>query len=256
MKIGITERGDASRDFSWVDQMNHVEGAILITKNITDDFIDAVLPYKDKVILHATVTGYGHTKLEPHVMAWQKSIRQIQRLIDSGFARDQIVLRIDPIIPTDKGLALFDKVFRAGYKIGVRRFKISVIDMYPHVRERFIAEKLPLPYGDNFTASTKQFAAVDRCVQRIQMLWPDIEIECCAEPQLQYPRKVGCVSNDDLEILGLKPQNDDNVGYQRKDCLCLSCKTELLNNKYQCSNKCLYCYWKSQTENNKQEVKG
>lgn len=81
MKIGITERGDASIDYSWMNQMDNVDGAILITKNVTDKFIEMVLPFYDKVIIHATVTGYGHTKIEQHVMSYKKSIEQIEKLI-------------------------------------------------------------------------------------------------------------------------------------------------------------------------------
>lgn len=244
MKIGITERGDASRDYSWVEKLNSVDGAILITKNVTDEFIEAVLPHKDKVILHATVTGYGHTALEQHVMHWQKSINQIQKLMARGFPSDHIVLRIDPIIPTSKGLVVFDDVFRGGYAIGLRRFRISVIDMYPHVRQRFTENNLPLPYKGEFTASLEQFAALDKLVQNMRVLYSDARIECCAEPQLKSPAKTGCISNYDLNILGLKAEATEGEGHQRKGCLCLSCKTELLDNKHRCPNGCLYCYWR------------
>lgn len=35
MKIGITERGDPSIDFTWTKKLDKVDGAILITKNLT-----------------------------------------------------------------------------------------------------------------------------------------------------------------------------------------------------------------------------
>ena len=45
MKIGITERGDAGLDFTWYNAVktNKVDGAVLITKNITSEFTDKVL---------------------------------------------------------------------------------------------------------------------------------------------------------------------------------------------------------------------
>lgn len=58
-KIEITEAGDAGVDLSWVDKMESVDGAVLITKCISPDFSDAALKFKDKVIIHATITGYG-----------------------------------------------------------------------------------------------------------------------------------------------------------------------------------------------------
>lgn len=102
--IGITERGDASLDFTWMDKMDRVAAAILITKNLNDRFIESVLPFKDKVIVHATVTGMGGTVIEPRVPETEWSHAQVLKLIDAGFPVQQIVLRVDPIIPTSKGL--------------------------------------------------------------------------------------------------------------------------------------------------------
>ena len=238
----------ASIDYSWIEHLNKMDGAILITKNVTDKFIKTALLFKNKVIVHATVTGYGHTKLEPRVPHYKKSIGQIAKLIEAGFPKDQIVLRIDPIIPTEKGIVLCDDVLRGGYYIGLRRFRISVIDMYPHVRERFKNAGLPNPYGEgNFTASKMQFQQLDNWISQMLIAYPDISIECCAEPMLKNPIQTGCISEKDLALLGLKNESDPS-GFQRKDCLCLSCKTELLNNKYRCPNGCLYCYWKDREE--------
>lgn len=44
-----------------------VDGAIVITKCITPDFYEVALANKDKLIIHATITGYGHSILEPNV---------------------------------------------------------------------------------------------------------------------------------------------------------------------------------------------
>lgn len=51
--------GDAGIDLSWVEKMPDVNGAIVITKRITPAFMDAVIKNKDKLIVHATITGYG-----------------------------------------------------------------------------------------------------------------------------------------------------------------------------------------------------
>ena len=34
-KIGVTEQGDAALDFSWVDKLGSVAGAIVITKELS-----------------------------------------------------------------------------------------------------------------------------------------------------------------------------------------------------------------------------
>lgn len=35
LKIGVTERGDAGLDLSWVQKMDKMDGAILITKDVS-----------------------------------------------------------------------------------------------------------------------------------------------------------------------------------------------------------------------------
>ena len=39
MRIGITERGDPSIDYSWKDKIGNMDGTIIITKNLTDKLI-------------------------------------------------------------------------------------------------------------------------------------------------------------------------------------------------------------------------
>ena len=55
-RIGITEAGDAGLDLSWVDKLNDVDGAVVITKQITDSFINAALTNQEKLIIHLTCT--------------------------------------------------------------------------------------------------------------------------------------------------------------------------------------------------------
>lgn len=136
---------------------------------------------------------------------------------------------------------------------GYTRYRISVIDMYPHVRERFKLAGLPLPYGENFIASEAQIASVDDMIMSvidyglsIGYSRYDIRIESCAEPGLTNTIKSGCISDYDISLLGLEIEEDDicSVGYQRKNCLCYAGKTELLAHKSQCPHGCLYCYWR------------
>ena len=242
MKIGITERGDAGLDFGWMDKMRSVDGAIIISKHLSDDLIDALSIYHDRVIFHCTCTGYGGTRLEPNVPSFEQTHEQLFKLIDRGFDPERIVLRVDPIIPTEKGLRAFAKaVVLAPNKI--KRVRISVLDMYPHVKERFAKLGLPDPYNGNFQASDAQFAVLNEFI--VEGLYP-FTFEACAEPLLGNPNVIqtGCVSERDLELLGIPLTEAKQGGYQRKDCLCVANKTELLSEKHQCSHKCAYCYWK------------
>lgn len=248
MKIGVTERGDASIDFSWVKKMDGVNGAILITKNITDKFIEKALFFKNKTIIHATCTGYGGTILEPNVPTYDIQLKHAHALVEDGFPINRIVIRVDPIIPTEKGIRTAQRVIKDAYTLyGFRRFRISIIDMYKHVRERFTEATLPLPYGNDMFAHDEHFATVDKMVHELKDSFKDIRIECCAEPKLTEPIRLGCISEYDAELLGFSKKDLDlNINNRRQGCLCLPCKMELLNTCHQCPHKCMYCYWKDQ----------
>lgn len=245
MKIGITERGDPSIDFSWVDKIDTVDGLILITKNLTDTVIENAKPYMDKIIFHITCTGHGGSIIEPNIPTHFKQLEQAKKLLDMGVDVNRVVIRIDPIIPTDKGLRKACAVFLLAYSMGFRRFRVSLLDCYPHVRERMKNAGLTPPYGENtFSPNKEHFENVDSIVRQLKHIHPDIVIESCAEKKLNETEQTGCVSKKDLQLLGLDISNVDSVGYQREGCLCCSAKTELLSQKKQCPYKCMYCYWK------------
>ncbi len=240
MVIGVTEGGDPGIDFSWVQRTGRVDGVVLITKELTDRFLDEVLACPAPVLLHVTCTGFGGTVLEPFVPDFRAQLRQLQVLLDRGFPAERAVLRIDPLIPTEKGLERAQRVVDAACGM-VSRFRISVLDQYPHVRQRFREKGIPLPYGERFSALPEQFRLVDQWLlaQRGKG-----RFEACAEPKLVNAAQQGCVSAMDLELLGLSLDREYGVGFQRRGCLCLSCKRELLPRKSPCAHGCLYCFWK------------
>ena len=245
MRIGITERGDPSIDFSWVKKMDKMDGVILITKNLTDKVIEEATPYLDKMIFHVTCTGYGQTVLEPNIPEVEKQLQQAQKLLSAGVPVERVVIRIDPIIPTVKGLKRAQGVFEKAAQLGFVRFRVSLMDAYAHVGERFRENGLNHPYGGAFTAPRDMIKNADELFAKVKELYPKITIESCAEGLLTNTLRTGCVSHKDFSLLGLSMDNVDDAGYQRKGCLCCSAKTELLAEKKQCPYKCLYCYWKN-----------
>ena len=151
MKIGFTEQGDAGIDLSWTCKLENdeVDGAVLITKNITPAFIDNVGRLNrmgKKVIVHATTTGWGGSIVEPHVPTYQQQIKSLVRLIEhgsssdnlinQGFPAEKCVLRIDPIIPTPQGLICVKNVLLEMEKYPEIykkiRIRVSVLDEYKH----------------------------------------------------------------------------------------------------------------------------
>ena len=254
--FGITENGDASLNYDWMDHVYGMDGSILITKKLTKDFkmVAMALSYLP-IILHVSCTGYGGSVLEPNLDPYPDTIDGIRELLDLGFPTERIVLRIDPIIPTDKGIALFKDVVSLAREVvpEVTRIRISVMDMYPHVRKRFAAKGLPCPYGDNFKASRTMFNNLNMTIERLKKHYPNLNFETCAETDIPAANAVGCVSAEDYKILGL-PMPSDNKKGQRKGCLCLGEKQDMLKFKYNETGYnhcygCLYCYW--QTEKDK-----
>lgn len=256
--FGITENGDASMNYDWETNMLEMDGSILITKKLTPTFKNKVIEYIHRpFIIHVSCTGYGGTKLEPNLDKYQHTIDEIHNLIHyAGFPAERIVLRIDPIIPTERGIDLFEEVVRyAQEKVPeVNRIRVSVIDMYPHVRERFKKAGMWCPYGDNgFQASDEMFRKVNQKIEFLKSEFPALTFESCCETKLPATTATGCVSAKDYEILGLTPPDDSKKG-QRKNCLCVGTKKDLLKFKYNETGYnhcygCLYCYW--QTEKDK-----
>ena len=93
IKIGVTERGDAGWDLSWADKLGTVDGAIIITKNLSLKCINKLLSayYNGyKLILHCGCTGWGDTKLEPGAPGYQEQLQRLVNLFDQGFCQRQL----------------------------------------------------------------------------------------------------------------------------------------------------------------------
>lgn len=257
MKIGFTERGDAGRDLSWVQacEEHKIDGAVIITKTLTNACGEALLKLHSQgfpLILHATTTGLGGTQIEPGVFRPEDQLRAVQTLIQRGFPVQNVVVRVDPILPDRDGLAAAEAVIQTAADMGIlpsARCRISVLDMYKHARERFRQRNLPICYPDGqFYASTKQFKAVAQMLNHMSNRL-NLQFEACAEPKLlQYMpnlKTCGCLSAADMALMGLPmPEHIGQNGQNRHGCLCLNIKTELLKHRHPCSNQCAYCYWK------------
>lgn len=253
MRIGITERGDAGKDFLWYSKlrMQDYDGAILITKEINSQFVYWLMNLYNtfpNLIVHCTCTGWGCTNMEPNVPDVVDQLSSLQALIQQGFPKRNCVLRVDPIIPTSEGRRRAHFVIDTALEMGLlpdMRVRVSVIDMYEHCIHRFRQLGMPLPYGDKKYANRSQM----NDVYSLLMSYPQVTFETCAEPYLSAPNvvKQGCVSLEDLKIMGIDTSSVDtnNInGQKRTGCTCLSIKSELLEQKHSCSHKCLYCYWR------------
>ena len=247
MRIGITERGDAGIDLSWLSKQDYVDGLILVTKNVTWElFRQALTQLKKPFILHCTCTGMGGTKWEPNVPDPHHQMTCLKKLIDSGIVdKRNVVIRIDPINPChliyfNYAMLCVKDVFKNDYVD--LRYRISVMDYYPHVIKRLDEHGLDYPVTKKETES--QIERIKKALEQ----FPEVMFETCAEPNLWTSNTFhsGCVGLEDILRMGLN--GDDVKEYinpqNRPGCMCLGCKTELLTHKHPCSHKCAYCYWK------------
>jgi hypothetical protein len=206
IEFGITERGDAGLDHAW---LRHAGPVIAITKS--PQLLP--VPLRDNVIVHCTITGFGGTYLEPGVATTAVTLAAYRNIV-AAIGGERCVLRVDPIIPTERGLALAKSII--AQRLG--RVRISYIDNYPRLGFR-------LPWTTFHAPNRPQL--------------PDCEI--CGEPGLQC---TGCVSERDFRALGIPLPLLPILKGQRMACKCLAEKTELLSNRKPCLHGCLYCYWR------------
>jgi len=245
-KFGITERGDAGLDLSWVDRLNAVVGAIIISKSASPDLIDALLKNKNKCIYHATCTGLGGTLFEPNVPKYEEKLKHVHDLLMRGFPANQIVLRIDPIIQKS-WIPTIEKYLNVDYittltnilsfaeSEGIKTIRYSYLDLYDHNIIRL--SKLPFKFNSYGNLGNDEI--------KLEDINPNLKYESCAESISYYTHKVGCISKNDLIRLGIENKYMfTGLSNQRFGCLCPCQKLELLNKNYQCEHKCVYCYWK------------
>lgn len=244
MRIGITERGDAGLDLSWLPRVRsgEFEGAIVITK-APQKLLGLSLP--ENVVIHCTITGLGGSEIEPGVAPTVLTLPAYEALVNE-YGPDRVVLRIDPVLPWGWYQAKAREVVRS-----VRgRLRISFLDAYEHVRRRF--QELPDP-RDREIPWTGLHA--DRYCRMSFSSWCQgflevatqrkYSVEICSEPDLEC---TGCVSKLDIKAMGIDPGrlSGSRCHWQRQACCCITEKTEMLSHKGRCKHGCLYCYWRDQ----------
>lgn len=238
--FGITETSDPAFHLEIFD--NLYAGNIIISKRLTKKLIEKLIEHKDKVIFHFTVTGFGGTKVEPMVPDYNTSFEKLKELLDGGFPVGQVVLRVDPVIPTEKGINLAKDVVEKFSELGIKRVRFSVLDMYKHVKERFEENGFPIPY-DSFHAPIEIRKKILNMFIEFGAKY-GFDVEVCGEPGIE---SVSCLSQKDVDILGLTDaiKLEGSKG-QRKSCGCPKNKKELITSgfKDKCPNACVYCFWK------------
>lgn len=241
-RIGTTEAGEIAFNLDAFDRL--YKGNLIITKRLTDKLIEKLIENKDKIILHCTVTGMGSSRIEPFVPTAEETLVKMHKLIEGGFPTSHIVLRVDPIVPTEKGIDTAIGVLQLFGGLEIKRVRISFLDNYKHVRERFKEHNIKELYNGEFHAPLKvRLNALERIKACAEECGYE-SVEACGEPNIE---SIPCLSQKDIDILGLTDEIVlEGSAEQRESCGCPANKTELLKTKPQrCANGCLYCFWKS-----------
>lgn len=171
----------------------------------------------------------------------------LEKLVLKGFPLTNIVLRVDPIIPTAEGIQRACMVLEYAHsRLDIKRIRISILDEYRHVKNRLESMGHDTFYpGNSFYATKDMMNNVVSALTKLPYVY-----ETCAEDLLASKSKqfkiTGCVSELDLDIMGIEvPEGLLENMQNRRGCHCLSCKKELLSYKAQCPNRCVYCYWQN-----------
>ncbi len=249
VRFGITERGDVAFSDDWIPAVRGgaVAAAVVISKGLpTADGRRFLVFNSEQIIFHATTTGFGGTELEPNVKPAMERLDELDSFcngdfagLERGFPKDHVVIRIDPMIPTTRGLARAMGVAHRAGELGFKRIRWSWIDLYPHVLKRFAALGLNLAGAIDEAKKTCDISQEWRNA-RVRLTEDfGITFESCAEQE----ECVGCISPKDFELCGLDPNEAQGKSGQRQMCMCCANKTELLNERHRCPFQCLYCYW-------------
>ena len=101
-RIGVTESGEIAFNLEAFDRL--YKGNLIITKRLTEKVIEKLVEHQDKIILHLTVTGMGGSRIEPFVPRAVDTHKMLVKLLEAGFPVSHVVLRVDPIVPTERGM--------------------------------------------------------------------------------------------------------------------------------------------------------
>ena len=237
--IWTTETGEIAFDLEAFEHLH--EANIIITKRLTSPLIQRLVENKEKIILHLTCTGWGGSKVEPLVPTADTTRAQFKKLIRAGFPLDQVVLRIDPVILTKEGVERLNHVLDLFEDSGIKRYRVSYIDMYRHAKVRFNEAGIELPHETFHAPMELRKKVTDQLVALGKET--GFVVELCGEPGVD---STPCVSQKDNDILGLTDKITLVGNAQQRDaCGCPANKKQILTKRPgRCANKCLYCYWK------------
>ena len=219
--FGINHYGEPAFDDTWCKRLNLVN--VVISRFVTCDrkeFLEKLIDNKQFIILHVTCSGWGGSAFEPNVPTAESIVEGVLYLIDSGFPRNQIVLRIDPLFVNTTGLRKVVKVLDLFKQTEISRVRYSTFVPTACTRNLFMEKFHKIPKNDAFDVASffhsYGFYSFEQC----------------------HGDGIGCISKKDLISLGIT----DNYNEKCLTCNCLAPAIELLPEKgKKCIGGCIYC---------------
>lgn len=223
------------------------------------ELMQKLIENKDKIILHYIVSGYGSTPLEPAVPHPAIAYKSLQTLIQLGFPKKQIVLRIDPVLPSEQGLIVVNQVLNVFRTLGIKRCRFSFLKQNQNVKTRaawmqfFCGPNVNLnPYYSELYGKIFNYAAgfqrKDMCNLAKKWDWHYTFETCSRDDKDDFNEyEKACVSFDDYKRLGIRNFENPQEVYTRKNkCKCPDNVVELYpQTNMQCGLKCVHCKYKT-----------
>lgn len=248
--LGITRNYEPSQDLTLFYRLKDIN--IIITKDLRNPvFQNLLLQNKGKIILHVNVTGWGSTPVESKIPHPATTFNIVTNLINQGFPKNQMVLRIDPIIPNETGLNAFELVLSTFAKLKIQRCRISLLRLFPFIQQRVgflqTSQLLGCPYYSDVEGKIFQTPS-KKHIQQVMEICSKYESEynfeyCDLNHFHDNDYTLGCISNKDLEIMGYTDImfNPGKTKNDKSKCSCPGSVIELMQYKKQCNNHCLFC---------------
>lgn len=225
-----------------------------------------------KKTIHFSVTTLGGTQYEPGVMKWNDMMDRIEEFVKEGILRPQdVTIRIDPIIPGVTNKEEVTKLIERAKSIGLKYFKISILDSYGNKKENaFVVENMEKlgydwsKYYDitntndgkkvSFNARKEVFDEwykfFEETAEKSEKDGHPIRYATCGEtPMKNNGEKYkyisfdeGCLTAKIVNAALGKNIATDEKGGQRPNCPCFAGKTDILKFEDGCASSCMYCY--------------
>lgn len=273
-KIATTETYDPTLCIDeWVHRDKEFDFLLYITKVLNPKVIRILTDEKSPWawmnkpgVLHLTVTGWGCEEMEPNVPIPLVEFNMLKKLFAAGYPKERVVLRIDPIIPTERGISAFFFMVNMGIVKDITRYRSSIMQLYQHSAARlketeewdeinsiykgkFFPDIEELKRIDFFNRIKKTIDGAREDIRNDYGVTKELHFESCATKLLSNCgfENIGCMSERDLLINDLEPDKlNIPRGSQRSRCMCLM-KHQLIPGGYKrgrCPHKCAYCYLK------------